>query len=425
MSLVVFALIALMIILAVYAFSPRRRISPRGELLESSGVHDEHSRKALSLLESTPADLRTPTENFLRGDIYSLNIIGGEELPRRSTQRRVAATRAAEGYLDTITQLALQPDIAFHADDDLDINFMLHRMEDFVIREGDDVPAVRRLAVNLDTAGPAIRANVLQARQVEAVAQAETPREAVENVIQSAIKYTDDPQNVHDSKVNRDLNATYRILRADEAAPRIEPTAAITSARKYIEHLRDGEKRRKALQTLERIAEGNYISTYNDTEDNIFAEVWRRSIHPRNRDSADDIKMMIVESLADAVENDGVVCINGRCSRMLNSLAGVDFNPKVGMAMTYEAYKNQIFESARRIIDNEITRARSADDADLRAIGESYEDPSVEVDDTVAEHFRADIRRKLDAMVDSYMEDGKLAPDEAQKIKEECHAAVI
>jgi len=127
----------------------------------------------------------------------------------------------------------------------------------------------------------------------------------------------------------------------------------------------------------------------------------------------------IVNALADSIEGGNQVCINGRCARVLNSLVTLDYDENVGAAMTFEAYKNQIFQETKEIINQELDRALASTNDKLRAVGEAYEGSDVEVDSTVEEQFKQEIKQEIDRNMEKY--EDKLTPAEIDNLKQECY----
>ena len=217
-----------------------------------------------------------------------------------------------------------------------------------------------------------LRGEVAHGRIARAVDASDNRKEAINIAFDEAIKYTDDKQNVHDSKVNHDLRTTLQTLRA-QAAPGLSSDICIDEAHKFIGKIDDQNKADLAARVLEQIKKKEYISTFNMREDMIFAYVWDRSNHPENAENGDLIREAIINSLADSVENGALVCINGRCSRMINSLATLDFDSSMGAALTFEAYRNQIFQEVKEIVNQAIDNGKNSSDDAVRDIASKFE----------------------------------------------------
>lgn len=437
LSYIALAVVCIILIIVIYyAFvansdRSKRRRSERF-LQESAGIFDDNARRALH--ELTQIEDPAPGDLFRRGNIVEYNIMEGNVRTRvgesadARRERILAVGTIARDYTDALRGMRR---VEYRGNmDDYNPGFMLRRMEDFGQRfDDDDDPMMWQILAGfndtLTTVGPAVRQDVIENRQQRAAAAAENREEAIDNYFDDAIKFTSDPQNVHDSKVNEDLRKTLRKLR--ETAPRVDSRAAIAECRKYIqeEYAKDPDNARKvndALRILDIISRGESIGTFQDNEDRIFAVTWERTKHPRNRRNADLMKEAVVNALADSIERGANVCINGRCGRVLNSLVTLDYDSGVGGAMTYEAYKNQIFQETQNIIKAEIARAKESPDDTMRAVGESYEGANVEVSPEAEEAFKKYVKAEIDRNLDAY--EGQLNPQEISQLKQECYAAV-
>lgn len=395
----------------------------------SRGTDDAAARAAIAELNNIRAP--TPADTFARGRILQYNILGGRvDVHERPIQQAVAAV--ARDYVDAVVRMGYA---RTHpgGDQPFTDDFMLDQIEGFnrlVIGAPADymddatMAAVFGLthAVN-QRAGPA-RKEIVAARKADAVNAAETRAEAIGAVFDAATAFTDDAQNVHDTKVNGDLRVFLQRMKST-ARPGLTVEECVSDAKKYIqgEFSADDIGRRKAasaLQTLEKVSSGERISTLGDREDNIFAYTWARCDHPKNAENRELMREAVANSLADCIEKGKSVCINGRCGRVLNSLATLDYDREIASgAMTFEAYKNQIFQETKAIIGQEISRAKASSNDDLRAVGEAYETGD-EVGGDVEEQFRADVKAEIDRNLDNYST--KLNQVERDNIAQECYA---
>lgn len=272
-----------------------------------------------------------------------------------------------------------------------------------------------------DNTRPEIQENIIENRRETAAANARNRREFTEQYTERAIENTEDPQNVHDSKVNQDLRTTLERLK--QQAPRgISPTQSITEARNYINANFIGTKQDKAMRVLNMIAQGNRITSLGSKEDEVFMYTWERSNHPNNEEQQDIIRNAIVDSLIDCFEHGNMVCINGRCGRVLASLATIDFDDNVGAVNTFENYKNEIFREANKIIQSEIDKAKESSDAEIKAVGKSYEDPNIETNQAAEERFQNIVKGKLDIMLERYS--NKLNHQEIENMRKDIYAGI-
>jgi hypothetical protein len=432
LAIVTIVLISLIYWVCISRGDKARRKKSEQALNESAGVFDQHARRALD--ELTQIQDPQPDDFFRRGNIFQYNLLEGNTRGTRGEnriarrQRQTAVGNIIRDYTDTL--LGMQGRVAdIGIDRDLGPDFMVHRIEDININllgGFDDDLEIQRILAGFDnivtTQVPAVRREIVQERRAQAIATANNRAEAIDNYFDAATKYTNDAQNVHDSKVNGDLRNTLQRLKRTAPAD-LNPMQCIDECLEYIEDEyshEHGEKVRDAVSILNKISEGNPIGTFGEREDNIFALVWTRCSHSANRSNKDLMREAVVNALADSVEGGNQVCINGRCARVLNSLVTLDFDKSVSEgAMTFEAYKNQIFQETKELINQELDRALASTDDKLRAVGEAYEGTDVEVDSAVEERFKQEIKQEIDRNMEKY--EAKLTPAEINNLKQECY----
>jgi hypothetical protein len=245
--------------------------------------------------------------------------------------------------------------------------------------------------------------------------------DAANMAFNDATTYTNNPQNVHDSKVNSDLRDVLAKMKATARGMNIQ--TSLDEIHNWINNSDDPlimERHDDAIKGLNKAREAAYITTYNEHEDAILAYTWERCKHPRNASNSDLMKDAVVTSLIDGVENNHQVCINGRCARILNSLATLDFDDNVANgALTLEAYRNQIFQEVKEIVNREIDTAKESSDEEIRAVGEAYETGD-ELDNDAERRFKNNMKSEIDFNLSKY--DDKLGNDDLEKIKQECYA---
>lgn len=421
-------IVLIIIVIAAFALwyyrsdhAKRRRANDY--ISRSAGGFDDAARAALE--ELTTMDQMTAADRFARASVIEYNVFEGAAAAHPQARNAIA--------LDYIEVLA-------GIDDVPQPQFMLGRMEQFRDRvaiqpvfAGFDVGPIEDFHALYTRTVPIVTAATIEERRERATAAADTPAEAAELYFEDATEWADDPQNVHDSAMNRDLCATLAKLAADTPAGAVSPAKAIHEAERAIAAAAATASITRtaaanANRVLTKIAEGNTISTFGGArEDEIFGHVWNRAGHPLNAAAADNIRMAIITALIDSVEHDSVVCANGRAARLINSLALLDFDSSVGQAMTSTAYKNQVYEETKNILAREIEIARASDDADWRAVGESMEG-LIDDEQLTAEQqalhgkFIDRVKRRIDINVDKYS--GKLSADAIERLRAECYAGV-
>ncbi|SIP86110.1 Hypothetical protein PACV_397 [Pacmanvirus A23] len=420
--LILAIVITILISLIYYVFCKDRIRRKKSEkfINNSAGTFDESARRALD--ELTQIRNPTPADHFRRGQLLQYNLLeGNQQIMRR--QRNVVGDMIQE-YTNALADFNVQ-------DNFVNPDFMMYRIEDFhrnLQIFDDDNDELVQLALGFDTMvnnrAPVVRQELIEERVNRAVSNSTTRAEAIEKYFDNSIKFTDDRQNVHDSKVNSDLRETLRKIKA--TAPRnIEPVIICEEIDYYIhnDYTDDPNNAYKvtaastALQTMSR---GELITTFNERENYILSYVWERCKHPSNSENMQLMKEAVANALADSVENGTLVCINGRCSRVLNSLVLLDFDRDISSGvMTFEAYKNQIFQETKEIINQEIERAKLSSNVKLQNVGLAYDGEDVEVDEDVENEFKQEIKREIDRNMEKYST--KLTPVEISNISEECY----
>lgn len=236
-------------------------------------------------------------------------------------------------------------------------------------------------------------------------------KEASAKVFDQMKQMRSDSQNVHDPKLNNDLRATLRKLRSTYTGV----TSCISSARKYLK----GHKfEANCLKALEEIEKNNTISTYDDTELNIFCYVWDRCFLSQNKENREGMLEAVCAALNNCVENGNLVCINGRCSQLLSSLVLLDYDSSVGAAMTYDAYKNQIYKETKDLLEDELLKFKNSNDAKFKSFYASYISGG-ECDPDIEQEFKKSVKRRTDHNLEAYI--GKLTELEIEKLKSDCY----
>lgn len=147
-----------------------------------------------------------------------------------------------------------------------------------------------------------------------------------------------DKHNVHDSSVVKSVAATVKKLKQQTQLLISLPNTLI-----QVRQLCNGNA--KAERVLNRIESSTdtVTSLNSEKEVNILHLVWNR-ICSQNYDES--VKKRLVESLAECVENDSVVCTNGRVSRIVDTLNIVD--PVVSIKPRW-AVRREILEIASNL----------------------------------------------------------------------------
>lgn len=430
LALIIVVLISLIYWVFWHNSDDSRRKESERYLRESAGVFDTGARRALRSL----AQIVTPIADdyFRHGNVIRYNMLEGNI---HGNQRRAAVGHIVRDYAHALTAHAPTDMMVYNIEN---FNRTLHNN----IIDDEIAQLILRFDNIVNTHAPAARQEIIDERRSAAIATTDTRIEAIDKYFDDATKFSDDRQNVHDSKVNNDLRETLNKLKA--TAGNVNTMAAITEAAEFIEteyttcagpnknnssavdrnsinwvNSPAATTANKARAVLQRISQGDTISTFGETEDKIFAYTWERCKHPKNAANEKLMKEAIINALADSIENGTQVCINGRCSRVLNALVTLDFDVEVGSAMTFEAYRNQIFQETKIIINQEISRASASSDPRVVAVGAAYETGETSSDSEAEHKFREEVKLEIDRNIDKYAD--KLNKVEMDNIKQECY----
>lgn len=237
--------------------------------------------------------------------------------------------------------------------------------------------------------------------------------DAADKYLRESVHYDDDRQNVHDSQVNIDLRATFGLIRQ----PHINIADEIDELRKYVREKQasgeiPGDTAIHASTAIAKMEEGNKVTALNSNEDFILATVWARSKHPENIDNIDNIRHAIVKSLADSYEGSGLVCANGRCGRVIGSLAQTDFNEAVGNVGSFQMFKNEIIKESTGAIEKEMARIGKEDPEAITAWNNGKDVPEV----------TERLVNKINSVVDGYSD--RLPEQSLKVIRDICIHAV-
>ena len=401
--ILVLVLVALALIYLHASQDPCLRQKIASSLGKSCGAFDE---SALEALEANLKLSRPRTrDHYTRGKIL-------QHWVAENDPAHPAMTQAAEAYA-----AAAQGARAEFLAGDIDLADTLMLEELYFA-----APAMLTHGADYDNhlATPAIDQAVARTRQQaleKSLETATTKLEAASSTLSAAKTYRDDPQNVHDSSVVSDLADTYAKIRIPDGPQR---ASRIDS---FIESLENyAIKRGAPKETLELIhrvkaSQDQPISSYADTEKAILASVFARADNNANRNIS---KKAVLGSLEDCYESGGLVCTGGRAARYLSSLAGIDSDPSLGHAGSYDAYKNQIYGEAMNIIRIHSAAGTPAANeyAGIDVPGTINNNSSREPTAREKQEFASELRAALVSHVAGYSD--KLTPIQIQKLTDDC-----
>lgn len=264
--------------------------------------------------------------------------------------------------------------------------------------------------------------NTIDHRVAAAVAKSDVKAEISAEILTSSKQTTSDPQNVHDYTVNKNMRDTIMVLRSNIG--HYDQKVAYDEMDTWLANMPASAKLDKAIRVFMGISEDNMITTFNSTELEIITLVWQRIKDPQNGTNVALMKEALYNSLVDCYDERGsIVCLNGRCTRYLQSLVLLDFNPIIGKAVTNEAYKNQIYDQTKNIIDDEVATWNASTDERDRAVAQSFlGNANVVVDPEYEAAFVREVKAKIDDNLDTYV--GILIATEIERLRLDCYAAI-
>jgi len=362
------------------------------------------------LSDKTTAD--AAATSFMIADLYRFNVAPTAENPTA-----VEADAAAQ-YAAVMRRIAMNPTGAVAYDVDAQMppaEFMIDRAadfyEDYVARQTLDPVAVPNFAQ--------IRNDVRNARMVVAVnaaAEGRKPRRTLrrggrktgtekqktqDNYFEER-DIRNDPQNVHETQVNNDMERIYRnvlhnndndFTYATEGPPDLAELRAYVSTYKFS----DPKKKARALQTINKMAEGNWIAKLNARENEVLSNVWRRTGSSANEANRDSMRAALMDSLADCVETgyngaEYQVCASGRTGRVLGSMTLLDADDAISQPIkTGEILRNEVFAKSYKIIQDSL---KETDVETARGYNGELESPAPDVDYKVQE-FEKHVRDRI------------------------------
>lgn len=137
---------------------------------------------------------------------------------------------------------------------------------------------------------------------------------------------TNDPQNVHNSAVLSTVkNSLKKISKNNHLVNKFE---SVDEIRKVIEKMKNSDKKKDAIKSLNVIAmQNSKIYSLDMDELEILSTVWNRI--KDNHKENDDVVNTLVYQLADMQEHGNTVCSTGRATRLVDTLNIVDTEVKI------------------------------------------------------------------------------------------------
>jgi hypothetical protein len=366
--------------------------------------------------------------SFMIADLYRFNVA-----PTADKQDEVNADAAAQ-YAAVMRRIAMNPAGAVDYGVDYQMppaEFMIDRAadfyEDYVARQtldpdivvpdfnqirGDVRNARMMVAVNAANDGRKPRKSLRRAKRGVVL----TERQKTQDNYFEERDIRNDPQNVHESQVNNDMLRIYRNVKNNNqndhrglphAGNPVDDAPDLKELRDYVANYKfsSPEQKARAIQTINKMAEGNWITNLHARENEILSDIWRRTSSVSNEGNRDNMRAALVDSLSDCVEKgyngtEYQVCASGRTGRVLGSMTLLDADESISQPIkTGEILRNEVFAKSYKIIQDSL---KEADPETARGYNGELEAPAPDVDYKV-NAFETYLRDRIsDTLKDEY-----------------------
>jgi len=424
-AIIIFLVIILILLLYYSPVNDNQlRINYKKNLKKSSGSYDYYAKKALNNIKQikekqtkdlyyyslivdkyknpnclySKKDYRDLVDNYtkltenINKDINAENTNKNNRLGDRSREN----TR-------------LRENTRVHEIDDHNENVYINLVDDFIERTRNEALMRRNLE----------NKRLISVQRLEETVQNNDSKKntIIDFYKESANDIRNDLQNAHDVSVNKDLKIKYdkikspnrdninNIIRSIDNIQDITPQ--ILSDAKYVA---------KYIQN-----NNEYIISVGDNEVNVLENVWARKNYPKNNEN--HIKEAVVFALASCLdENMLVCCANGRTSRLIGSLDGVDKDPNLPDIMTFELYKQAIMSNSSNILKEMLKKYKASLNQDEINLAKNYDGEDVYVDPNTENNFKNKVLTQINQMIDGYAE--HIGEIKLKQLKEECALAI-
>lgn len=211
----------------------------------------------------------------------------------------------------------------------------------------------------------------------------EVPEIHTEENIINAFTYKSDTENVHDSAVTNRTRETLELLRA--TTPRSGAT------------LEDvfrscGDRIPSGFQSAMKYATN--CVTYGCTDQEAFLLVWDRINVPENSEKREDLLEEFINAMKGSIEGGASVCVNGKIVRFVESLTMLDYDPKVGGAISLQDIRKAVLEESQTMMTEELKR--------IEENKQLYNDILNDVDNESTIQWKHTVIDKIDSILLNY-----------------------
>ncbi len=232
-----------------------------------------------------------------------------------------------------------------------------------------------------------------------------------------------DPQNVHDSAFLAGQREALAVLEREDGGGPL-PDAAALEALVRAAPL-SPPRRDHAMRALAALGPDKFVTGLGTTDLRAAQLVAARAARTRNPALSEALAV----ALADCVEDDTVVCVTGRATRVLSALAGVDADPALWRARTHDAVRAEAFAAAAAAVAETAAAAAASADPGYAAAGRAAlaktpaEYMAVSVPPDADARFGDAARAAAAAAVGAALASAPVTPEQAKLILDEALAA--
>jgi hypothetical protein len=166
-----------------------------------------------------------------------------------------------------------------------------------------------------------------------------------------------DTQNVHDSAIYKELAGQYKIVTEGNRNMKNRDLRDYQDLSNWLrlENKGDPDREQKITQVL-KFLDHNYPVTGIEGagEQDVITAVWQRAHADGNEENCEKIKVALSDCVSDCVEKEKVVCISGRLAKVWQSMALLDKDPQIGVLMTKQALRNEVYERAAAVVSRHV-----------------------------------------------------------------------
>lgn len=321
------------------------------------------------------------TNSFMIGDIYRFS---EAENAQNELERIRAIEMAGDYYMRTINRIRNNPldtIIGNEIENGPTVDMMIDRADEF-FQVNDDLPVNIEINFNnlrdvmRDARAQAYLGNHVTSRTPSKKLPTRKHNQTIKQFNQEQFyepkNIRSDAQNVHEPQVSKSISQIYDVIKHEndkedmitgglDNRKDLDIGSIRTEVTKH--KFMDEPARQRALSVLETMSKGGEVTVLHDNERNILLNVWRRIHSGDNSEQREFLIDAFMDSLSNSMEKNyygdyAMVCANGRCDRVINSLTLIDSNPVISKPIkTKEIMRNEILSKSYNILQGELKRA--------------------------------------------------------------------